>query len=220
MTTQAQIIANRQNAALSSGPKSPEGKAASSQNATRHGLSGQFTILPHESRQDFDDLVTRLRTEFTPQGENETFLVDQMIQSRWKLDRIGRLEALAMEQILTDPAAADDPDARLLGAMSQNNNILDKLARYSAAAERSYYKALRELQAGRVRTHKADVHALDAYIKKFINVPVPGELEMKAYCLAVNDFAKKQNEPKSAAAQAPARPVLTPEELAHPALRL
>ena len=221
MSTQAQIIANRQNAALSSGPTSPEGKAASSQNATRHGLSGQFSVLPHESRQDFDDLAARLRTEYTPQGDSESFLVDQMIQARWKLERIGRLEALAMEQILTDPAGDDpDPDARLLAVMSRNNNVLDKLARYSAAAERSYYKALRELQAGRVRTHKADVNALDAYIKKFINAPVPGELEMRAYCAAVNDFTKLQNEPKSAAAPAPKRPVLTPEELAHPALRL
>src|SRR5215213_4637448 len=40
MATPAQIIANRGNATLSTGPKTNEGKQASSRNATRHGLAG------------------------------------------------------------------------------------------------------------------------------------------------------------------------------------
>ncbi len=209
MSTAAQVLANRQNAVQSSGPKTPEGKAASSQNATRHGLSGHFSVLPHESVEEFEGLAARLGAEFHPEGENETFLVHQMIQARWKLARIERLEALAFEQILTEPSAEDDPDTRLLGAMGRNGNILDKLARYSAAAERSYFKALRELQASRARNHKAEASALDAYIKNFINAPIP-----------TPDFAKFQNEPNSRTNQAAARPNLTPEELSHPALRL
>ncbi len=218
MSTTAQILANRQNAMRSSGPITPEGKAASSQNATRHGLSGHFSVLSHESSEEFDALAARLGAEFHPEGENEGFLVHQMIQARWKLLRIERLEGLAFEQILTEPGSDDDPDTRLLGAMGRNGNILDKLARYSAAAERSYFKALRELQASRVRNHKAEASALDAYIKKFINAPVPGELEMKAYHAAVNAFAKEQNEPKSAPVQN--EPKITGRGLGNPALRL
>jgi hypothetical protein len=209
MSSPAQVFANRQNAAQSSGPITPEGKAASSQNATRHGLSGHFSVLPHESVEEFEGLAARLGAEFHPEGENETFLVHQMIQARWKLFRIERLEGLALEQVLTEPGSDADPDTRLLGVMGRNGNILDKLARYAAAAERSYYKALRELQASRVRNHKAEVSALDAYIKKFINAPIPAP-----------DFAKFQNEPNFTTPQAPARPKLTPEELSHPALRL
>ncbi len=218
MSTAAQVIANRQNAARSTGPTTPEGKAASSQNATRHGLSGEFSVLPHESVQEFNDLAARLGAEFTPEGENETFLVHQMTQARWKILRIERLEGLAFEQILTEPGADDDPDSRLLGTMGRNGNILDKLARYSAAAERSYFKALRELQAGRVRTHKAEANALDAYIKKFIFAPVPGELERNAYHAAVNAFTKEQNEPKSARVQNEAKSAA--RNLGNPALRL
>ena len=40
MATEAQIAANRRNAAKSTGPKTKRGRAASSQNARRHGLRG------------------------------------------------------------------------------------------------------------------------------------------------------------------------------------
>ena len=74
-----------------------------------------------------------------------------MIQARCRLLRIQRLEALAFEQILTEPGAASDPDARLLSALCASGNALDKLQRYAATAERSYYKALRELRIPRAK---------------------------------------------------------------------
>jgi hypothetical protein len=130
-------------------PKTPDGKKISSRNATRHGLTGVFNVLPHENAEDFNELAARLRDEFQPESENETFLVDQMIQARCRLLRIQRLEALAFEQILTEPGSGSDPDARILAAICASGNVLDKLQRYAAAAERSYYKALRELQNSR-----------------------------------------------------------------------
>jgi hypothetical protein len=175
MSTTAQILANRQNAARSTGPKSPEGKEISSRNATRHGLAGVFTVLPHENPEDFNDLAARLRDEFQPETENENFLVDQMIQSRCRLLRIQRLEALAFEQILTEPGGNSDPDARILAAMYSSGNALDKLHRYTAAAERSYYKALHELRQGRAQTQKSDTAALDNMMKAIICAPTPGE---------------------------------------------
>jgi hypothetical protein len=54
MASIAQITANQHNASLSIGPKTPEGKAAAARNATRHGLSGAFTVLPHEDQEEFD----------------------------------------------------------------------------------------------------------------------------------------------------------------------
>jgi hypothetical protein len=116
---------------------------------TRHGLSGVFNVLPHENAEEFDDLAARLRGEFRPASENENFLVDQMIKARCRLLRIHRLEALAFEQILTEPGSSPDPDARIMAAMCTGGNVLDKLQRYTAAAERSYYRAHRELQNSR-----------------------------------------------------------------------
>jgi hypothetical protein len=166
MATPSQILANRSNARFSTGPSTPEGKLAS---------SGVFAILPHEDRAAFDQLASTLRAEFLPKGDTETFLVDQMIQSRWKATRIERLEMEAFEQILTEPGSTDSPDGRILAAISTPGNVLDKLQRYAAAAERSYYKALREIQALRARAQKADAASIDTYIKKVVHAPMPDQ---------------------------------------------
>ena len=220
MSSAAQVLANQQNAARSTGPSTPAGKEASSKNATRHGLSGIFTPLPHENRDEFDQLAARLRAEFIPEGENETFLVDQMIQARCRLIRVQRLEDQAYEQILTEPGSSTDPDARILAAISQSGNAVDKLQRYRAAAERQYYKALREIQTSRVRTKKAEATALENYITKVIYAPVPGGPERKAYHEAASNSPnqpKLPNEPNSEATPAPRQPSLRstyPENLA------
>ena len=63
MGTEAQLKANQANAQHSTGPKSPEGKAAVSQNNFRHGLSGYFQVLPWEKQEEFDELLEDLRAE-------------------------------------------------------------------------------------------------------------------------------------------------------------
>ncbi len=199
MATTAQILANRQNAQLSTGPSTPAGKAASSHNATRHGLSGAAaTVLPHEDKSDYEALAASITGEFRPQGEHENFLVHQMVQARWKLARIERLEQLAFEQLLTEPAGDPDPDARILAAMSASGSPLDKLQRYQAAAERSYYKAHRELIQARKTAVQIKAKSLDAAFLDYLNFGLPGG---------------SQNEPKGSAApnQTPSavRPGLT-----------
>jgi len=198
MSSAAQILANRQNAAHSTGPKSPEGKQTSSRNATRHGLTGVFTVLPHENPEDFHDLAARIRAEFHPEGENETFLVEQMIQARCRLLRLQRLEALAFEQILTEPGSSTDPDARILAAFSASGNALDKLHRYATAAERSYYKALHELQKLRTQRQKSESIALENLITQAVFAPIPGFVPRSQR--AQNDSLR--NEPNSSAQKA------------------
>jgi hypothetical protein len=202
MSTTAQVLANRQNAAHSTGPKSPEGKQTSSRNATRHGLSGIFTVLPHENAEDFNDLAARLHDEFRPSSENENFLVELMIQARCRLLRIQRLEALAFEQILTEPGGNSDPDGRILAAMCGSGNALDKLHRYAAAAERAYYKALRELRQSRKQQKKSDTAAAEKLIHELMNAPIPGFVPRSAR----PSNGPVQNEPNSRPTSAAARP--------------
>ena len=59
MASPAQILANRQNSNLSSGPKTREGKEASSRNATRHGLTGKQIVIAGEDPAEYENLQRR-----------------------------------------------------------------------------------------------------------------------------------------------------------------
>jgi len=64
MSTQAQLLANRENAQRSTGPRSAEGKSRSAANSTRHGLSGCFAVLNHESLEEFQQLQADYKEQF------------------------------------------------------------------------------------------------------------------------------------------------------------
>ena len=66
MATPAQIDANRRNALKSTGPKTPEGKAAVSMNSLRHGLRARTVVLPGEDREEFNQLCDDLEREWQP----------------------------------------------------------------------------------------------------------------------------------------------------------
>lgn len=92
-------------------------------------------------------------------------------------------EAEAFDQILEPKFGDPSPDRRVLHTLAQNGNVLDKLQRYAAAAERSYYKALRELQNLRSRTKQdkaANKAASDrAWLaEQLANTSVPDDLWM------------------------------------------
>ena len=75
-TSPTKAESNRRNAQRSTGPKSAQGKAASSRNALRHGLSTMtLTVLPTEDLQDLEDLREPMSNEWNPIGDAETFLV-------------------------------------------------------------------------------------------------------------------------------------------------
>ncbi len=175
MATSAQILANRQNAALSTGPRTPEGKQASAANATKHGLASQFSVLPHENREEFETLRAAFRAEFDPRTPNEEFLVEQMLQARWRAARIYRLEAAVFEQ-LAQSQSGESADARIAAALIQSSGLgaLNVLQRYLAAAERSYHKAARELAQSRKDDAIGQaVHTLDNSIARIVSAPLP-----------------------------------------------
>src|ERR1039457_5421396 len=80
MATQAQIDANRRNAQKSTGPRTPDGKAAVRQNAFRHGLSATYPLLSDEHDDAFESIHTALIEENEPVGVNEEILVYKMAE--------------------------------------------------------------------------------------------------------------------------------------------
>ena len=93
MTSEDKIEANRRNALKSTGPKTPEGKAAVRLNAVRHGLLSTEVLLPGEDGEALRGLGERLGAELQPVGELENLLVDRVVAAVWRLRRLGRVEA-------------------------------------------------------------------------------------------------------------------------------
>jgi hypothetical protein len=89
------IEANRANAQFSTGPRTPEGKARSSQNAFKHGLFSNALGLAarplNEDRAEFEALRDGLWRDHCPAGADEEAIVDRMAALWWELARVHRL---------------------------------------------------------------------------------------------------------------------------------
>ena len=92
MTSEKKIEANRRNARKSTGPRTPEGKAAVRLNAMKHGLLSQEVPLPEEDADALRELDEGLRAELQPVGVLENMIVDRIIALFWRLRRSGRVE--------------------------------------------------------------------------------------------------------------------------------
>jgi hypothetical protein len=93
MTSDKQAKANRRNALKSTGPKTAEGKAAVRHNALRHGLLSRDVLLPGEDEDSLKELGEHVWDELQPVGALESLLVNRIISSTWRLQRLGRVEA-------------------------------------------------------------------------------------------------------------------------------
>ena len=92
MTSERQTAANRANALHSTGPKTPEGKAAVRLNACWHGLLARDVVLPEEDADAFEDLFSQVRANLSPVGPIEEFLADSVVNAMWRLRRLARAE--------------------------------------------------------------------------------------------------------------------------------
>ncbi len=84
MATPAQIAANRRNAQKSTGPRTAEGKAVSSHNATRHGVLSENVAVSGDDADVFRNLRSGLMTEFDPQSEMESLFVERIAILFWR----------------------------------------------------------------------------------------------------------------------------------------
>jgi hypothetical protein len=119
----ARLAANRANAQHSTGPRTEEGKAKSSMNAVKTGLTGRTVLLPTDDVLAYERHVARLMADLSPATDTESHLVQNIADTEWRLLRIPQLEAsiYAIGRLeLADqfPAHASEPanrDALILG---------------------------------------------------------------------------------------------------------
>jgi hypothetical protein len=157
MLSQRQLDANRRNAQFSTGPRTPEGRAVVGLNALRHGLSAQITVLPNENPEEFQELLDAFLAEYQPAGPTETLLVEQMAMASWRLRRMRALEtglfSIRMSQLSRDEKSPDlDPRSRAFAYDASGSRSIESLSRYETRIERSFYRALHELDRLRAAT--------------------------------------------------------------------
>src|SRR4051794_24144702 len=155
MATERQIEANRRNAA---GPHqmTEVGKQAVRGNAIRHGLASKVhVVLPGEDQDFFNEILASIRAEYAPVTTHEEMLVHQIVENYWRLIRARNMETgnlISAEQEYAriyklESCSADDLErnSQLGTAYSRCGKMFEKLNRYEATAERSYYRAIHEL---------------------------------------------------------------------------
>src|SRR5919202_6678301 len=109
--TAAQSEASRLNGARSSGPTTPEGKARSALNGTRHGLRGStFSLLPDEDPAAWAAVLAGYLARFRPADEAELACVERLAACDWREGRLLRLET---ETLFAGRGEPDGPDPHL-----------------------------------------------------------------------------------------------------------
>jgi hypothetical protein len=116
---------NRANAQFSTGPRTEAGKARSSQNAFKHGLSAQQLVIKPEDLEAFNELQDRYQAEIDPQGALQQTFFEELVTAAWNLRRVRILQA-SIDML--------DPQ-------------FDRLSRYHVRFERTMQRAVKELKA-------------------------------------------------------------------------
>jgi len=115
----------------STGPRTDEGKAASSQNALRHGLASGAILMPGEDPAQFQILEQALFDQHQPVNATEILLVADMAKHHWLKDRALRLQG----ETLAAAKPGELPPAFAV------------YLRYQTTHERAFHKALATFNA-------------------------------------------------------------------------
>ena len=90
--SEAQLAANRANAQLSTGPTTAEGRAKSALNSVKHALTGNTVLLPTDDVAEYNRVLNMHLAKLNPATEEEQTLVQSIVDSKWRIERIKRFE--------------------------------------------------------------------------------------------------------------------------------
>ncbi len=137
------------------GPRTPEGKARSSLNALKHGLSARKVVLKNESQKEFDALLAGLTEAWQPVDSMEAAIVADMAAARWRLQRIWSVEATVIDLEMTDQedaiadkfeyADAETRTALAMKALCSNTGAFALISRYESRHRRASDRAISNL---------------------------------------------------------------------------
>jgi hypothetical protein len=184
MATQRQIEANRRNALLSTGPRTPEGKARASMNALRHGLTAETVVLQSESGDAYREIRDSLIDSYQPANAHEMMLVDQVAAGHWRTLRARRYEKAMLdleiktlkriEAIDEAPDPEHDDEAAVAALCSNDESQYKNYFRYDGSISRDYYRAIGALERIQARRARAERNAAPAVAAAGASAPQTG----------------------------------------------
>src|SRR5947207_6716747 len=174
-----QLAANRANAAKSTGPRTPEGKAHSAWNSRIHGFTASsFTVVRLE---DIDE-IARLKADavsvYQPVNSQEMFALEQIAIAQQTMFRAARLESGLLTNFLDTYCNSNDvpispmhpelvADIQITRAQNRNYALADGfhrtikqgnsfalLMRYKGQAERLYRRAVEDFDRLKALRHE------------------------------------------------------------------
>jgi hypothetical protein len=156
--SEARIRASQANGARSKGPTTDEGKARSRCNSYKHGLTATV-VLPANDAAEVERLSLAYRDELKAEGEVGHALAHRMAVMSVRMDRCVDQETAALTdrvRLALDefeaPEGVDAGEAERLRAEACRRAMFDPsreaclARRYEAAAERCFFRALKELR--------------------------------------------------------------------------
>jgi hypothetical protein len=157
--SEAQIRANQANAAKSTGPKTPEGKAVSRANSYKHGLTGLGVVMPDVEAEEVERRFEAFTEELNPSGAMGLTLLRRAATLAVRMEKCSERELGASTERVaraladfTPPEGADAAEIARLRIEVAREAAFDPspeatlARRYEAAAERGFYRALKEFR--------------------------------------------------------------------------
>lgn len=203
----AQRTANQANAQLSTGPRTVEGKAKSSLNAVRTGLTGRTILLSASEADAYELHIARFACDWNPVGDREAELVQSLADTQWRLNRIPILEAglYASRRLECADLFLDEPDENVRTLLIENHiwetnrRLFNNLSLQESRLRRHYTKDVAELQDLQAKRRETEAE------KPTVSKPAfPNGFEFSDTLIAMHGYVQPPS--PAAISSAPASP--------------
>jgi len=142
MSSERRKASSRANGAKSHGPKTAEGKARASMNATKHGVCAETNVLAGESAEAFEQYRDSYAATMQPTSEVEFDLVEQMVFAQWRIRRAWAAETAALNRYIAAKIAGDGLEKITAAYRDGLHYDLLKMQRYEVHLDLMYRRAL------------------------------------------------------------------------------
>ena len=162
MTTEKQNEANKQNALVSTGPVTPEGKAVVAQNAVKHGIFVKDLIITtgdgKEDEQEYRELLDGLILSLNPSGQMECLLVEKISVDYWRLRRVLRFETGSIRKLIDMAINNYYTKTDYLGTRENKSNeeIDEEIAELRSRQTKQSQKRIAELEQDKLKNQYAE----------------------------------------------------------------